>query len=257
MKLMNSPMMLLALIAGFTVSQSAHAQDFGKSVTGKVVYDAPTAPKAAALAVNKDKAHCLSKGAINSEAWEVNSKNLGLKNVFVWLEAKDGKMPIHPKLKAAKAKTHTIAQPCCKFIPHALVMRQGDILKVTNTAPIAHNFRWVGRPPINNGGNILMPAGGKPFEIKNLAADAKFPIIVSCDIHSWMSAYVRVFDHPYATLTDENGQFTMELPPAGDYVLKMWHPASGWVGGFKGRKGYPVNIKANADTEAGSWKQGP
>jgi len=38
-----------------------------------------------------------------------------------------------------------------------------------------------------------------------------------------MNADIRVFDHPYYALTDEDGKFEIPLAPAGDYRLKVEH----------------------------------
>ena len=65
------------------------------------------------------------------------------------------------------------------------------------------------------------------------------PITIECATHGWMKAYVRVFDHPYAALSDEDGKFEIPLAPAGQYQLKVWHPYSGWLGGSKAKATIP------------------
>ena len=41
------------------------------------------------------------------------------------------------------------------------------------------------------------------------------PCNVNCDFHKWMSAYHLPLDHPYAAVTDEDGNFTSTTcPPA-------------------------------------------
>jgi hypothetical protein len=45
-----------------------------------------------------------------------------------------------------------------------------------------------------------------------------------CDAgHSWMSAWVAVFDHPFYAVTDAKGRFTIRDLPAGEHTLEMWH----------------------------------
>ena len=36
-----------------------------------------------------------------------------------------------------------------------------------------------------------------------------------------------MFDHPYASVTDEKGAFTMDNILPGKYVLKVWHEGFG------------------------------
>lgn len=233
----------------------ALAQDFGKELKGSVVFDGDKIPAREPLKVDKDQAHCLSKGDILAEDWIVNPKNKGIKNVFIWLEAKnkDDAIPVHADLKEIKQKEVMVDQPCCMFVPSMIIIRQGQTIVVKNSAPIQHNFRWAGHPDINPGGNVNMIPGGS-FKIDNLKADPLFPVLLQCDIHGWMKGYVRVFDHPYFAVTDENGAFTMPNPPAGDYKLKVWHPGSGWLGGAKGKAGLPITIAAGEVKDMGQLK---
>lgn len=48
-------------------------------------------------------------------------------------------------------------------------------------------------------------------------------IFIKCDVHAWMSAYVHVLDHPFHTITGEDGTFEIIGLPPGDYELKAWH----------------------------------
>jgi hypothetical protein len=37
----------------------------------------------------------------------------------------------------------------------------------------------------------------KPLKIENLKADDRFPVSVRCNVHAWMNAHLRIYDHPY------------------------------------------------------------
>jgi hypothetical protein len=203
--------------------------------------------------VDKDQVHCLAKGDLLDEAWIVNPKNKGVQGVFIWLEDPAGNpLPVNPSLQPIKQKDVTIDQPHCQFIPHTLVMRQGQVLIAKNSSDIPHNFKYQGHPLVNPGGNFLEPPHSQKA-IEGLKAD-KLPVQVSCNIHPWMQAWVRVFDHPYYAITDADGKFEIKLAPAGEYRLKVWHPASGWLGGVKGRQGQPITIQANGTADLGQLK---
>lgn len=237
---------LLAGLVWLGLNNSVIAQDWAKLKGQVTLKKGQEIPKAEKIDVTKDKEVCLAKGALYSDAWLVNEKNRGIKNVFVWLEpAIPGQpMKIHPSLKNPKPKTHVLDQPCCMFDPSCFVLRQGDILLVKNPAPIVHNFRWVG---LKNNGNINMPPK-TDFKIDNLVED-RIPNQLKCDVHPWMTGWLRVFDHPYFALTDENGNFEIPNAPQGNYRLKIWHPASGWLGGQAGRMGIPLRIPASGTVE--------
>lgn len=214
------------------------------NIKGRVVYAGNPLPVQNPLVVNKDQAHCLEKGPILSEDLVVNPKNNGVRYTFVWLapKEKDGKIPIHPDLQAVPKTPAVIDQPCCAFVPRALGMREGQDLIAKNPAPVTHNFHWTGHPLKNAGGNVIMPAG-KDYTVKGLQAD-RFPIKLNCDIHPWMSGWVRVFDHPYFAVTDADGNFEIKQAPAGEFMLVTWHEAKGWLVREAGKDpGQPLTVK--------------
>jgi hypothetical protein len=226
------------------------------NVKGRIVWGSGEIPERkplAAVAQSNDKNHCLSKGPILDEEWVINKKNKGVQWTFVWLapkQLKGGTLPIHPDLKETKQKEVVIDQPCCMFVPHAVGMREGQVLLAKNSSPIAHNFKWTGDPFKGVAGNVLMPPGGT-FPIKELPA-GRFPILINCNVHSWMKGYVRVFDHPYFAVTDKDGAFQIHKAPVGDFRLMVWHGTAGWNGGAAGKNGQPINIMAGGTTDLGN-----
>jgi hypothetical protein len=239
-------------------SPSSEDPDWG-TIKGQIVYVGDRLPEAVELKVDKDQEHCLEKGKLFGQEWVVNKDNKGIRWVFVWLahepSAAKKDMPIHPSLKEIKEKKVTIDQPCCAFEPHALAVREGQIVVAKNGSPIAHNFNYAGHPLVNQGKNQLMPPKSE-FEIDNLRADERFPVMVSCNIHPWMRAYVRVFNHPYFAVTNEKGEFEIKNAPAGEWRLKIWHD-SGWRGGAMGRDGEKITVKGGAATDLGKLEMKP
>jgi hypothetical protein len=231
---------------------AAVAQPAGGWATlkGQIVFPAgKELPKPAPLAVNQDQKHCLSKGPILDNTLLVNAKNRGVRNVVVWLRPNNpnpkatlNANEIHPADAARKAGTVTIDQPCCMFIPRIALARSGDAVVVKNPAPVAHNFFC---SSLNNGDhNPIIPAGGE-YKIEKLNPETA-PIQYKCTIHPWMSGYIRVFDHPYFALTDDEGNFTIPNAPAGNYRLVVWHDKVGFLGGRDGRSGTPIQINGPA-----------
>jgi hypothetical protein len=250
--------LILPLACGLLTHVAGHARGGEPSwgtIKGQLVWGGKDIPDPRPTNVNKDQDHCLSKGPLVSDELVVNKRNGGVRWAFVWLAPELGAEPltIHPGLQEIKDKDATIDQPCCMFVPHALGLRQGQELLAKNSAPIAHNVHWQGHPLKNPGGNRIVPAG-QSLTIKELKAD-RFPVKISCDIHGWMGAWVRVFDHPYFAVTDADGKFEIKLAPAGNFRLMLWHEAVGNIPGDG--KGIGVTITGNTVTDVGQIKMPP
>jgi hypothetical protein len=239
-----------ALAAGIVVvlagAATAADGDWG-TVKGQVTWGgaAPWVPEK--VDVSKDKDHCLSKGPIFDEKFIVG-KDGGVKDVIVWLQNGDdykAKMPIHPSLAklADKDKEVVMDQPCCKFEPRTIALREGQVLIGKNSSSIAHNMKWTGGDD-NPGDNKLIPAGGK---ITIELVPSRSLVVVECNIHPWMRGNVRMFNHPYFAVTDADGKFEIKNAPAGKYNLVMWVEGQGWVNG--GKTGQVIEIPAGKTIE--------
>ena len=82
------------------------------------------------------------------------------------------------------------------------------------------------------------------------------PMEVQCDIHSWMKAYLMVFDHPFFATTGTDGSFEIKGVPAGDQKLVVWQKTIGYVTPGRGA-GMPVSVKAGEVTDVGEIKLDP
>lgn len=189
--------------------------------------------------------------AAGSEKVVVNAKNKGLKNVFVWLvDAKDPKkaLPINPALKAAaKEVTLTIepAGPARRFVPRALAIRQGQAIVIKNTLNAPEGVQWGGGDD-NPGDRRLIPAG-KMLDIDDLKASRR-PVPFEGIITPSMRAWLRVFDHPYFAVTDDEGKFEIKGAPAGKCHIIIWHEETGWVNAG-GNHGQPITIPSGRAVE--------
>ncbi len=72
----------------------------------------------------------------------------------------------------------------------------------------------------------------KTFELKLYAGVPGVPIVfdkpgvavLGCNIHDKMAAWVVVADTPWSARSAANGRARIEAVPAGQYLLKVWHP---------------------------------
>lgn len=222
------------------------------TLKGKVVFAGDRLPKRPALTVDRDKAHCLSRGPIPDESLVVNPKDKGVKWVVVWLAKEvNGKadhaaaLPIHESLKEINAEPIVMDQPFGKFEPHVVALRAGQTFVGKNSAPITGNMKLTGRnrQDVNhllNARSKMELADWKPYHL---------PTTVNSQIHRWMKGYIYVFSHPYFAVTDENGSVELKNAPVGKYRLVVWQEEVGWVLG--GRDGRQVTIKGGQTTDLG------
>ena len=248
MKSMGTVLSLVAFVALLGLSASAQQTQSWATVKGRVVFpeDKPI-PERKPLNITQDKDHCLAKGPILDESMLVNPKNRGIKNVVVWLRPND-KDPkskflpsqIHPDDAKRKPAEIVIDQPQCMFVDRITIARPKDKLIVKNSSPVAHNFFWNSG---NNGNyNVTIPKMDQWVMPQPLQLESP-PIKYSCTIHGWMTGYVRIFDHPYVAVTDENGYFEIKNAPVGKFRIVFWHE-NGFLGGAAGRFGQEIDIQA-------------
>ncbi|WP_161967427.1 sigma-70 family RNA polymerase sigma factor [Fimbriiglobus ruber] len=214
------------------------------TITGRVKMTNP--PEKRSIAVVADKEHCLSRGAQFYEDLIVNPKNGGVKYVIVWLrpDSVDRKDPfpkdrIHPDLIRATSKNHVIDQPCCQFVPRVLAARVGDTLEIKNSAPVPHNINFSSD---DQAFNVTIPPGQFHKLERPLVAQAT-PIPFKCDIHPWMAGRLRVFEHPYFAVTDDDGKFEIKNAPIGKWRLVVWQE-NGFHKGRAGILGEPIEVKS-------------
>ncbi len=151
----------------------------------------------------------------NSEARSaVIGQEDGLQDAVVWLDA-----PALPRGPNQPAATVILDQRRCAYSPRVVTARAGDMLEVRNSDDLLHNVRagegtrtWF---------NLAMPFAGMKT-VKSLP-ERSTSFAVGCDVHPWMKAWVRSFDHPWFAQTGADGQFRIEKVPEGKQTVHLWH----------------------------------
>jgi plastocyanin len=197
-----------------TVVVWAHA--LAGDVTGKVSF-VGTAPKPARLMMNADPV-CMRqhKEPVFSEDVIVN-KNGTLRNVLVYVKEGLG----NKKFDAPSQKV-IFDQQGCSYHPHVLGIQTGQELEVVNSDPTLHNVHSLSKE--NPQFNVAQPKQGMKLTKK---FDKPETFKVKCEVHTWMGAYIGVFNHPFYAVTGDDGTFSLKKLPAGDYTLEAWHEKYG------------------------------
>ena len=115
-------------------------------------------------------------------------------------------------------KPHTVSmdQRSMKFIPHILVVAQGDTVKFLNNDNVAHNVY----SPDGEGYNLgtFKEHQDASYTFKNTGAYSQL-----CSIHPEMLAYVFVSQNPYGVPVDAKGHYVIKDVPPGTYQLAVWN----------------------------------
>jgi len=167
----------------------------------------------------KDAAVCAAVEAPNES---ILVKDGGLANVFIYL--KKG-----PKVDGDTAPSTSLIfdQKNCVFLPHAMVVRVGQTVKVLNSDAVAHNTHTNGKKTTSFN-SIVNPNDTVGATLVYKQAEAE-PISVVCDIHAWMRAYHLPIDHPFVAVSAADGTFEIKDLPAGKHEFKVWHEAGGLI----------------------------
>lgn len=189
------------------------------AVAGTVIYRGPP-PAPRSLEVRTDREFCGSS---------VPDRNLIVRggkvaNAVVFLEG----IPAPGVPAADPPGKYLLSNVGCRFEPRVMAARAGGILVVENGDAILHNTNLT----LHYGGlsrmmaNMALPRAGMRVEKPQVL---RLPglIEVKCDVHGWMRAKIRVFDHPYFAVTGEDGSFTIPGLPVGQHTLTVWHEVLG------------------------------
>jgi plastocyanin len=146
----------------------------------------------------------------------VASLDGSLANVFVTVQ---GSFPQAP----APTEPATLDQRGCVYAPRVVGVRTGQTLQVRNSDDLLHNVH--GLSARGNGFNVSEPKAGmvQAFHLK----DEEVMVRVKCDIHSWMTAYVGVVNHPYFAVSGGTGLFEIANVPAGTHKIQAWQERYG------------------------------
>jgi hypothetical protein len=178
------------------------------------------APAVAARPILKDASACGREAAAESV---VVGKGGGLGNVVVFL--KDTK----PAPAPAPVAGASLDQRKCRYIPHVQALTVGTPLAVMNNDAILHNVH--GNEAKGDGPALTVFNLATPIKGQKVPVAMRRPGLVKlqCDAgHTWMNAWIYVFDHPHYAVTDDSGAFVIGDVPAGEHLVELWHePANG------------------------------
>lgn len=114
-------------------------------------------------------------------------------------------------------KAAVIDQVKKEFVKHVTAVTVGTPVLFPNNDKIRHH--------------VYSFSPAKVFEIQlykdelpdQVVFDKPGVVVLGCNIHDWMLAYVFVTDTPYFAVTGRAGRAVVADLPAGEYDIKVWH----------------------------------
>lgn len=105
-----------------------------------------------------------------------------------------------------------------EFVPYVLAVRAGTPVTFPNNDNVRHN--------------VYSVSAAKRFELPLYAGTPAAPVVfdkpgvvvLGCNIHDWMLAYVYVLTTPLFARTGADGRAHLANLAAGAYEARVWHP---------------------------------
>lgn len=187
----------------------------GADIKGVISYEgAAPAPSAIKMTADANCAATADKGQMG-DSWLVKDGKLA--NAFVYL--KEG-VDMSKVPAADSAPVVVFDQKGCWYTPHVFGIRVGQTLEIRNSDKTSHNIHSMAtseKDQFNEGMAVGAAPIIKKFNEEEIGAHIK------CDVHSWMSAYAGVLNHPYFAVSGADGSYTIPNVPPGKYTVHVWH----------------------------------
>ncbi len=190
---------------------------FAAAITGKVYFEGQP-PAAEMIKADADpKCKMVHPNGITPDQVIINT-NGTLKNVFVYVkEGPAGKAYEPPK------EPVVFDQNGCQYSPKVFGIQVNQPLQILNSDDTLHNVHAL--PKSSKEFNLGMPMKG--MKLKKSFNKPEVMVKIKCEVHPWMTAYVGVLEHPFFSVSGEDGSFQIKDLPSGSYVLEAWHEKYG------------------------------
>lgn len=128
--------------------------------------------------------------------------------------------PASPPLAAPTAPPApvVIAQSGQEYHPYVTAVLVGTSVEFPNRDNVQHHLYSVS--PAKRFEKPLYQSGSSEVVL----FDKPGVVVLGCNIHDWMSAYVLVLETAHFALTDAQGAAVVADLPPGTYRAEVWHP---------------------------------
>jgi plastocyanin len=105
-----------------------------------------------------------------------------------------------------------------EFVPYVLPIQAGTTVLFPNKDNIRHHVYSLFPPKKFE---LMLYKGTPPAPI---LFDRPGVVVLGCNIHDWMIAYIFVLETPYFAKSGEDGKVEIQNLPQGAYEVRVWHP---------------------------------
>ena len=152
-------------------------------------------------------------GAADVEATVRDDKGKPVEEAVVYLVAAGG-----TPVTSAPGRPALMDQQNKEFTPYVLALQAGTAVSFPNNDNVRHN--------------VYSVSAAKRFELPLYAGTPAAPVVfdkpgvvvLGCNIHDWMLAYVYVLTTPLFAKTGADGRAHVRNLGAGSYEARVWHP---------------------------------
>ena len=114
-----------------------------------------------------------------------------------------------------------IAQRDQEFSPYVTAIVAGTSVSFPNRDTVQHHVYSISKPK-----KFELPLYS-PGKSDVIVFDRPGVVMVGCNIHDWMNAYIVILATPWFAQSDATGTATITGAPAGRYRAEVWHPRLG------------------------------
>jgi plastocyanin len=158
-------------------------------------------------------------GVIDVQKARVKARGAkSFKDVVVYLA------PQAPAVYPPPAAHAVMDQRGLVFIPHVMAVQQGTTVDFLNSDNDRHNVYFL----YDKTGDTLDIGTWGPGEAVSHTFKETGLVIVLCQLHLEMAAYILVLEHPFFSVAEidaetQRAKYEIRDVPAGNYLLKAWH----------------------------------
>ena len=146
------------------------------------------------------------------------SQNRGLKDTIIHLVNVEKGKPFSPKMQIFHIDR-------CRANQYVIGAKNGENIMVENTDPIQHEIATYEVRNVYSDQTSNRPLPEKSSQVRSVFVrkDAE-EFIIKCNLHPFLQTHAYLVQNPYYTVSDSDGNFSIENIPPGTYEVVAWHP---------------------------------